>query len=65
MGGDTVVIDKMFGPLIFADLRVTADTARGCWVIERQWVATDEWVEWTTIPAQLDAEFREADKHNL
>ncbi len=53
---ETITIDKMFGPTIFADLRITADTQRG-WVIERQWIESGEWVEWCVIPAQIEQEF--------
>lgn len=55
--GDRVVIDKLFGPTIFADLRITADYKRGCWVIERMWIATGEYIEWCTIPDQIEQEF--------
>jgi hypothetical protein len=54
--GETVVLDKLFGPTIFADLRITVDTSRG-WVISRKWVKTDTWIEWCVIPAQIDEEF--------
>jgi len=54
--GEAVTIDKMFGPTVFADLRITANTERG-WVIERQWIETGEWIEWCVIPAQIDQEF--------
>ena len=56
-----VVIEKMYGPMIFADLRITADSRRECWVIERLWIKTNEWVEWLTIPAQIDQEFDDPD----
>ena len=32
---NVVILDKMFGPTIFATLRITPDIERG-WVIERQ-----------------------------
>lgn len=54
--GATVTLDKVFGPTVFANLRITADVARG-WVIERQWIKSSEYVEWCVIPAQIDAEF--------
>ena len=57
---DTVTIDKMFGPTIFADLRITADCERG-WVIEREWIENGEWIEWCVIPAQIEQEFRAKD----
>lgn len=54
--GDTVYIDKLYGPTIFANLEITADFDRG-WVIKREGrKGMDEWV---TIPAQLDADFAE------
>lgn len=55
--GDYVIIDKLFGPTVFADLRITADSKRGCWVIERAWIASDEFIEWCTIPCQIQQEF--------
>ena len=58
VGYESVTIDKCFGPAIFANLRITADPARG-WVIERNWMKTGEYLEWCVIPAQLDAEFDE------
>lgn len=58
--GDVVQIDKLFGPTIFADIRITADINRG-WVIERQWIAKGEFVEWCVIPAQIDKEFDETE----
>lgn len=45
-----VTIDKLYGPAIFAELRITADNRRG-WVIERQGIATNDWREWCVIPA--------------
>lgn len=54
----TVVIDKAFGPTIFANLRITADCERG-WVIERLWIKDNKWVEWCIIPAQINEEFSE------
>jgi len=55
--GDRVTIEKLFGPTVFADLRITADYERGCWVIERQWIG--EFIEWCTIPNQIEQEFKE------
>ena len=53
---DTITIDKMFGPTIFANIRITADCERG-WVIEREWIENGKWIEWCVIPAQIDEEF--------
>ena len=55
---DVVEIDKMFGPTIFAGLRITADMKRG-WIIERQWIKDGKWIEWCTIPAQIEEEFED------
>lgn len=55
---DRVIIDKLFGPTIFADLKITADPERG-WVIELKWIETGDWIEWCVIPAQIDQEFSE------
>lgn len=54
---DVLTIDKLFGPTIFADLRITADPDRG-WVIEREWIENGQFVEWCIIPAQIEQEFR-------
>ena len=60
---DTVEIDKLFGPTIFMNLRITASIERG-WVIERETQNEEgllHYVEWTTIPAQLDIDFPKED----
>lgn len=54
--GDQITIEKMFGPTIFADLRITSDVERG-WVVERKWIDNGEWIEWCVIPAQIEQEF--------
>ena len=42
-GSNTVYIDKMFGPLIFCEVRITPDIKSGKWKIERERItATDE-----------------------
>lgn len=53
-----VVLNKMFGPTIFADLRITIDLERG-WVVERRFGNDGKWVEWCIIPAQIENEFNE------
>ena len=58
--GDSVIIDKCFGPLVFLDLKITADFERG-WVIERYVGSLNKWVEWVVIPGQLDIDFLEDD----
>jgi hypothetical protein len=55
-----VTIDKLFGPLIFADVRVTADFKTCEWVIERQRIDSQRWVEVARIPGQLDEEYDES-----
>lgn len=54
--GDILIIEKMFGPTIMADLRITADVKEG-WIIERLCTKTNEWVKWVTIPGQLEQDF--------
>ncbi len=53
----SVIIDKIFGPQIFASLKITPDTKTNSWVIERQRCDNAEWIEWIRIPGQLDFEF--------
>lgn len=59
---NSVIIDKLFGPTIFADLRITPDCERG-WVIERKWIKTGMFIEWCVIPAQIDREFTDMDEY--
>jgi hypothetical protein len=61
MGDDPVVIDKMFGPLIFFPIRVTADIDSGEWVVERQSGKDNEWHEEARIAGQRKEDFAEAD----
>jgi hypothetical protein len=53
----TVEIDKMYGPLIFASVRVRADASTCEWVVERETINTGDWYEVVRIPGQVDAEF--------
>lgn len=53
---EPLVVEKAFGPAIFANIRVTADPARG-WVIDRQRIDSGKWIEVVVIPAQVDDEF--------
>ncbi len=55
-----VILDKLFGPTVFADLKIVPDLDEG-WVIYRRWVKTNEWIEWVSIPAQIDQEFSDDD----
>lgn len=57
MGDVTVTVDKMFGPLIFMPLRVTASTSTCEWIVERQGGPDDEWTEVARVPGQLDSDF--------
>jgi hypothetical protein len=59
---DVLVIDKLFGPTVFANLKIVPDLARGSWIIYREWVRTGEYVEWCTIPAQVEPEFTDWEK---
>ena len=49
IGSDqTVTIDKMFGPTIFCDIRVTARLKDCKWVFEREFIKQDDdgiWLE--------------------
>ena len=56
---EPVTLAKEYGPLIFADLRITADFASCEWVIERQRIDSLRWVEVARIPGQLDEEYDE------
>lgn len=53
IGCETVLITKMFGPLIFCDVQITADADTGNWIIEREWIKQDEdgndYTEWEKI----------------
>jgi hypothetical protein len=57
---DEIVLDKMFGPTVFATIRITPSLERGGWVIER---AMDRgWTEIMVLPAQVDADFEAKDE---
>ncbi len=61
---DSVIIDKIFGPLVFSNLRITAHAESACWIIERQWIKSGEWLEWVRIPGQFEQEFTEQENAN-
>lgn len=61
-GGDVVTIDKMFGPLIYFPIRVTADNENCEWIIERLFGNDVGWREVARIPGQLDSDFRDDDR---
>ena len=42
----TVIIEKLFGPLIFCDLRITPDINEGEWVVERQRIDGNNETTW-------------------
>lgn len=54
-----VILDKMYGPLIFANLRVTAEFKTCQWVIERKRIDSGEWVEVARVDGQLEHEYDE------
>jgi hypothetical protein len=57
MGDRTITIDKMFGPLAFWPIRVTADIDACEWIIEREHGPQGEWREVCRIPGQLEEDF--------
>lgn len=66
IGGQSVIIQKLFGPMIFMELRITAVTENCTWKIERLTLMPthDEqqpqehiWIEFCRIPGQFDWEF--------
>jgi hypothetical protein len=68
VGYQSVIIDKLFGPMIFANLRITADPKTNTWLIERETIfqtagggSHHEWIEWVRIPGQLEREFKEVE----
>ena len=72
VGYQSVIIDKLFGPQIFANLRITADPSTNTWKIERQTIMNDkegnswvEWIEWVRIPGQLEIEFRQIHDYEI
>lgn len=56
---DKVVINKLFGPLIFTDIKIEADYESGCWIIQRKWIKTGKWQEVCRISGQFNEEFIE------
>lgn len=55
LGGQTITLNKMFGPRIFADLRITPSLEREGWIIER--AIGGDFVEWVVIPNQIEMDF--------
>jgi hypothetical protein len=52
-----VMIDKLYGPLVFWPIRVSMDFDTCEWVIERQFGPEGVWREAVRIPGQLDSDF--------
>jgi hypothetical protein len=57
MGDDPIVIDKMFGPLAFWPVRITASIETCEWVIERMFGPEGEWREVARVPGQLEEDY--------
>lgn len=68
--GAGVIIEKLYGPTVFMDLKITLDRNKCEWVIERRTILPcpdpedqentthwQKWVEWCRIPGQFDWEF--------
>lgn len=55
-GNNQVVLEKMYGPTVGIPIRITVDTARNAWVIERQQPDMG-WGEVAAIPLQIDSDF--------
>ena len=55
----SLIISKLFGPTIFADIRITSvmKGREACWLIEREDIDTQEFKEIIKIPAQIDSDF--------
>ena len=64
VGYESVIIEKMFGPLIFASLRIRALPKTNTWLIERQIINNNEWVSWAEIPGQLESDFDPEEEEN-
>lgn len=47
-----VVLSKVWGPLIFTDIRIRADYETNTWIVERRNEETGDWVEVIKIPGQ-------------
>lgn len=52
-----LTINKLYGPLIFWDIRVSCDIDSCEWVIERSMGPDGAWKEWCRVPGQLDEDF--------
>jgi hypothetical protein len=55
-----VEVDKLYGPLIFASVRVRPDFESCEWVIEREHgTVPGDWREVARVPGQLESDFAE------
>jgi hypothetical protein len=55
-----IVLNKLYGPMVFCRLRITCDIDTCEWVVERQMGSSvGEWKEWARIPGQLESDFTE------
>lgn len=70
IGIHSVVIEKLFGPMIFMDLKITPVPADCSWKIERltlmptgndQQPHEPTWIEFCRIPGQFEWEFLKDD----
>lgn len=50
---DSIILDKLFGPTVFARLRITPMLEAGGWLVERS--MANGWVEICVLPAQVEA----------
>lgn len=53
-----ITIDCLYGPTIFANLRITPLTPGCVWLIEREAIDTGQWAEVARIPGQYASEFK-------
>lgn len=56
-GFTPVVLDKLFGPLIFANLRIRADIRSCNWIVEREQIKSGQWEFVMEIPGQKESDF--------
>lgn len=68
IGYEIVSIKKIFGPMIFMDIRITPNPKDCTWKIERKTLfptgnpecpQEERWVEFCSIPGQFEWEFSE------
>jgi len=65
VGYQTITIDKLFGPLVFCNLRIKADPQSGNWIIEREKITLNDegsettWESVASFNGQESIEFDE------